>query len=106
MPAVASHSKDPTMIAMRTANFPYLCIVPLNFQYSAGDFRYTRRTIGPKWPRGRGRQPHIIMKESMKRALAVLLCLGYSCAAWAPAPPPAKPKLILAVVVDQFRYEY
>ena len=42
----------------------------------------------------------------MKRALAVLLCLGYSCAASAPAPPPAKPKLILAVVVDQFRYEY
>src|SRR5579884_1978582 len=42
----------------------------------------------------------------MKRVLAVLLCLGYSCAAWAPAPPPARPKLILAVVVDQFRYDY
>ncbi len=42
----------------------------------------------------------------MKRVLAVLLFLGYSCVAFTPAPPPKKPKLILAVVVDQFRYDY
>ncbi len=43
----------------------------------------------------------------MKRSLSTaLLCgvLGLLCAA--PGPPPKKPKLILAVVVDQFRYEY
>jgi arylsulfatase A-like enzyme len=42
----------------------------------------------------------------MKRVLAAVLLAGYSCVAFAPAPPPKKPKLILAVVVDQFRYEY
>ena len=33
-PAVASHSREPTMIAMRMANFPYLCIEPLNLKYT------------------------------------------------------------------------
>jgi hypothetical protein len=46
-------------------------------------------------------------ENQMKRSLSTaLLCgvLGLLCAA--PGPPPKKPKLILAVVVDQFRYEY
>jgi arylsulfatase A-like enzyme len=43
----------------------------------------------------------------MKRLCAVLLLLAdLNLTSAAPAPPPKKPKLILAVVVDQFRYDY
>ena len=38
--------------------------------------------------------------------LTILLPLGASSAAYAQANAPRKPKLILAVVVDQFRYDY
>lgn len=41
----------------------------------------------------------------MKRTLSAILLLGFACAALA-APSPKKPKLIVAVVVDQFRYDY
>ena len=40
----------------------------------------------------------------MKRVYAALLLVGFSVFAQSPAPK--KPKLILAVVVDQFRYDY
>jgi hypothetical protein len=40
----------------------------------------------------------------MKRLSAVALLISFS--ALAQGPPPKKPKLILAVVVDQFRYDY
>jgi hypothetical protein len=40
----------------------------------------------------------------MKRTLAAILLFGYGILAF--AAPPKKPKLILAVVVDQFRYDY
>jgi predicted AlkP superfamily pyrophosphatase or phosphodiesterase len=41
----------------------------------------------------------------MKRILAAIILSGWSIGATA-APPPQKPKLIVAVVVDQFRYDY
>lgn len=41
----------------------------------------------------------------MKRTLSALLLFSYAVSA-APVPPPKKPKLILAVLVDQFRYDY
>jgi len=43
--------------------------------------------------------------KAMRSLCTFLLVLGQLCVA-APAPPPKKPKLILAVVVDQFRYDY
>jgi predicted AlkP superfamily pyrophosphatase or phosphodiesterase len=43
--------------------------------------------------------------EAMKPWCAFFLLLGELCMA-APGPPPRKPKLILALVVDQFRYDY
>ncbi len=43
----------------------------------------------------------------MKHLCATAFLLSELCLAIAaPAPPPKKPKLILAVVVDQFRYDY
>ncbi len=48
------------------------------------------------------------MKQTMKRFSAGVLLLGYSLFVCAPASAaePTKPKLIVAVVVDQFRYDY
>src|SRR5271165_1516075 len=40
----------------------------------------------------------------MKKSLILLLSVCNSCALWAAAPN--KPKLVLAIVVDQFRYDY
>ncbi len=43
----------------------------------------------------------------MRRNLSVLLLSCYSLFAQAPtAPAPARPKLVVAIIVDQFRYEY
>ena len=42
----------------------------------------------------------------MKRFLTALLLLSFSGSVHAQAPAPKKPKLILAIVVDQFRYDY
>src|SRR5258708_35466840 len=42
----------------------------------------------------------------MRRVFGSTLLFSYPLAAFAQAPPPKKPKLILAVVVDQFRYDY
>jgi predicted AlkP superfamily pyrophosphatase or phosphodiesterase len=39
-------------------------------------------------------------------ALFVFLCASGSPAQQKPQPPAKKPKLVLAVVVDQFRYDY
>jgi predicted AlkP superfamily pyrophosphatase or phosphodiesterase len=49
----------------------------------------------------------IIVKTQMRRPLTTALLCGVLCfLCAAPGPPPKKPKLILAVVVDQFRYDY
>ncbi|HVW84696.1 MAG TPA: alkaline phosphatase family protein [Bryobacteraceae bacterium] len=42
----------------------------------------------------------------MRRFLATVVAFVCSCALFAQAPPPKKPKLVLGVVVDQFRYDY
>src|SRR5215472_3746844 len=42
----------------------------------------------------------------MKSLLRRLLCLLACAACLTPAEPPKKPKLLLAIVIDQFRYDY
>src|SRR5882757_6768343 len=43
----------------------------------------------------------------MKKLLAILLLLSAALAsAQAPAAPPRKPKLVVAIIIDQFRYDY
>src|SRR5881409_1680885 len=46
------------------------------------------------------------MSAFCKKTLAWFFLLVAGLAAAPPATPPAKPKLVLAIVIDQFRYDY
>src|SRR5439155_21019568 len=49
---------------------------------------------------------NVPMPAFLRRTLACLLLLVAALAAAAPPSPPAKPKLVLAIAIDQFRYDY